>query len=255
MSESGATAASGQVRHVEHSQNHFPILQLPALPYPHAHTRARTRVRCTHARPTRRPQKVYLILRLKSFLAQAVSQSCAHSRSYLSRRCQTCARMPAAGAQRLRDGNYSDSVRDLAYEGHGTPEGLVAFSTDPCTAGYDVNFPSSLQQYANIWRPPPTRPPPTWWSPLHVSSVLHVVRGHADDAAAQLTCDENAGDGIEVLHCHAREQVPGTNFAKVAQHRFLPQSVLLFVCACARAWTGSSTGGAAPAAFSAAMIV
>ena len=35
----------------------------------------------------------------------------------------------------------SDSVPDLAYKGDGTPEGLVAFSTDPCTAGYDVNFP------------------------------------------------------------------------------------------------------------------
>ena len=85
-----------------------------------------------------------------------------------------------------------------------------------------------------------------------------MCRGQADDTAAysaQLTCDENAGDGIEVLHCHAREQVAGTNFAKVAQHRFLPQSVILFMCACARAWTGSSTGGAAPAAFSAAMTV
>jgi len=135
MSESGATAASGQVRHVEHSQNHFPILQLPTLPYPHADTRTHA---CTMYARKNHPQttKVYLILRPQSFQAQAVSQSCAHSRSYLSRRCQR---------------NYetdSNSVRDLAYKCHGTPEGLVAFSTDPCTAGYDVNFPSSSQQYA-----------------------------------------------------------------------------------------------------------
>ena len=64
--------------------------------------------------------------------------------------------------------------------------------------------------------------------------MLHVVRGHADDAAVQLTCDKNAGDGIEVLHCHARKQVAGTNFAKVAQHRFLPRGACSCLCARAR---------------------
>ena len=64
-----------------------------------------------------------------------------------------------------------------------------------------------------------------------------MCRGQADDTAAysaQLTCDENAGDGIEVLHCHAREQVAGTNFAKVAQHRFLPRGACSCLCARAR---------------------